>query len=210
MSDLNLMTATESAFFRKNGYLLLRSVFPEAEVASLLAEVTRMSSQAHAMGAVLPEEHYVSNENSYRLFRIMRFSQAFDPLIDHPGYFGKMVSLIGFHVQLMGADGLFSPDFLAAAGSAALGMYLSSPDFSTFGSAYSEQFLPAYEAKFGSKAISAFHAGSTGLIVAAWSWTGRGWTRSCAPSPSGCRGTGCWWAAPWSPSGWTPGARPRC
>jgi branched-chain amino acid transport system substrate-binding protein len=61
-------------------------------------------------------------------------------------------------VQLMGADGLFSPDFLAAAGSAALGMYLSSPDFSAFGSAYSEQFLPAYEAKFGSKAISAFHA----------------------------------------------------
>jgi branched-chain amino acid transport system substrate-binding protein len=61
-------------------------------------------------------------------------------------------------VKLMGADGLFSPDFLKAAGTAALGMYLSSPDFSTFGSDYAEQFVPAYEAKFGSKPISAFHA----------------------------------------------------
>jgi branched-chain amino acid transport system substrate-binding protein len=59
---------------------------------------------------------------------------------------------------LMGADGLFSPDFIAAAGSAAEGMYLSSPDFSAFGSAYQEQFLPAHEAKFGEKPISAFHA----------------------------------------------------
>jgi branched-chain amino acid transport system substrate-binding protein len=61
-------------------------------------------------------------------------------------------------VKLMGADGLFSPDFLKAAGSAALGMYLSSPDFSTFGSSYKDNFLPAYEAKFATKPISAFHA----------------------------------------------------
>lgn len=61
-------------------------------------------------------------------------------------------------VKLMGADGLFSPDFLKAAGSAALGMYLSSPDFSTFGSDYKDKFLPAYEAKFGTPPISAFHA----------------------------------------------------
>jgi len=59
---------------------------------------------------------------------------------------------------MMGADGLFSPDFLKAAGSAAEGMYLSSPDFSTFGSAYKDKFLPAHEAKYGEKPISAFHA----------------------------------------------------
>ncbi len=74
------------------------------------------------------------------------------------------------NVQLMGADGLFSTDFLNAAGSAAVGMYLSSPDFSAFGSDYSEKFLPAYEAKYGEKAISAFHAHSydaANLILAA-------------------------------------------
>lgn len=73
-------------------------------------------------------------------------------------------------VKLMGADGLFSPDFLKAAGTAALGMYLSSPDFSTFGSDYKDKFLPAYQAKFGSKPISAFHAhayDATNMILAA-------------------------------------------
>ncbi len=59
---------------------------------------------------------------------------------------------------LMGADGLFSPDFIRAAGSAAEGMYLSSPDFSSFGSAYQDKFLPAHLAKYGEKPISAFHA----------------------------------------------------
>jgi len=39
-------------------------------------------------------------------------------------------------VVLMGADGLFSPDFLKAAGEAARGMYLSSPDFSVLGPDY--------------------------------------------------------------------------
>lgn len=62
------------------------------------------------------------------------------------------------NVKKMGADGLFSPDFLAAAGEAGVGMFLSSPDFSTFGSAYKDVFLPAHEAAYGEKPVSAFHA----------------------------------------------------
>ncbi|MEO8083996.1 MAG: branched-chain amino acid ABC transporter substrate-binding protein [Ardenticatenales bacterium] len=58
----------------------------------------------------------------------------------------------------MGADGMFSPDFLKAAGDAAEGMYLSSPDFSVFGSDYKDKFLPAHEKAYGEKPISAFHA----------------------------------------------------
>ncbi|MBA3532777.1 MAG: branched-chain amino acid ABC transporter substrate-binding protein [Ardenticatenales bacterium] len=61
-------------------------------------------------------------------------------------------------VALMGADGLYSPDFINAASSAAEGMYLSSPDFSAFGTAYSDTFLPAHEAEYGEAPISAFHA----------------------------------------------------
>jgi branched-chain amino acid transport system substrate-binding protein len=60
-------------------------------------------------------------------------------------------------VILMGSDGLFSPDFLKAAGDAAEGMYLSSPDFSAFGSGY-QDFLTKHEAKFNEAPISAFHA----------------------------------------------------
>jgi len=104
MPQLNLITPAEEKTFRKNGFLLFRSVFSPSEVATLLAEVRRLSVEAYSIGAVLREEHYVSNENSYRLFRILRLSPAFDDLVDHPGYFGKMVSLIGSHIQLMGAE----------------------------------------------------------------------------------------------------------
>lgn len=73
------------------------------------------------------------------------------------------------NTRLMGADGIFSADFLAAAGSAAQGMYLSSPDFSAFGSGY-QAFLQKHEQKYGGAPLSAFHAhayDATNMIFAA-------------------------------------------
>ncbi|HLW60196.1 MAG TPA: branched-chain amino acid ABC transporter substrate-binding protein [bacterium] len=63
-------------------------------------------------------------------------------------------------VTLMGADGLDSPDFAKAAGDAAKGMYLSSPDLTpaALGPRYGTEFLPKYEKKYGQKPISGFHA----------------------------------------------------
>jgi branched-chain amino acid transport system substrate-binding protein len=60
-------------------------------------------------------------------------------------------------VQLAGADGVFTADFLRAAGDAALGMNHSSPDFSLFGEAY-PAFLEKYKAKEPAAPLSAFHA----------------------------------------------------
>lgn len=60
------------------------------------------------------------------------------------------------NVKLMGADGMFSPDFVKAAGAAAEGVYLSSPDFTAFGGDY-KGFLAKYKAKYGDP-ISIFHA----------------------------------------------------
>jgi len=62
-------------------------------------------------------------------------------------------------VTLMGADGLDSPDFAKAAGDAAKGMYLSSPDLTeeTLGPKYT-QFVAKYQKKYGQKPISGFHA----------------------------------------------------
>ena len=59
--------------------------------------------------------------------------------------------------KLSGADGIFSPDFLKAAGDAALGMYWSSPDFSAFGGGYAD-FLVKYKEKSGSAPLAPFHA----------------------------------------------------
>lgn len=102
MSQLNLITPAEETSFRENGFLLLKSVIPPSEVASLFAEVTRLVNESESIGAVLREAIY--HENSYRLLRALRMSPAFDYLIDYPGYFGKLVSLIGSHIQLMGTE----------------------------------------------------------------------------------------------------------
>ncbi|MCS6845314.1 MAG: branched-chain amino acid ABC transporter substrate-binding protein [Caldilineales bacterium] len=61
------------------------------------------------------------------------------------------------NVQLAGADGIFSPDFLKAAGDAAKGFLWSSPDFTAFGSGYAD-FLKKHEAKYGEKVLAPFHA----------------------------------------------------
>jgi branched-chain amino acid transport system substrate-binding protein len=58
---------------------------------------------------------------------------------------------------LMGADGIFSPDFYKAAGETAIGMYHSSPDFSAFGAGY-KTFLEKHHKKYGEKPIAPFHA----------------------------------------------------
>jgi branched-chain amino acid transport system substrate-binding protein len=60
-------------------------------------------------------------------------------------------------VNLMGADGIFSPDFYKAAGETAVGMYHSSPDFSAFAGGY-KSFLDKHQKKYGEKPLAPFHA----------------------------------------------------
>jgi len=59
-------------------------------------------------------------------------------------------------VTLMGADGLFSPDFAKAAGDAAVSMYQTSPDLTSLGPGYAN-FLQKHEKRYGEKPLSAFH-----------------------------------------------------
>jgi branched-chain amino acid transport system substrate-binding protein len=60
---------------------------------------------------------------------------------------------------LAGADGIQTPDFLSAAGSAAEGMYMSGPDLNFSGSFYESTFIPKYKEISGESApISVFHA----------------------------------------------------
>jgi branched-chain amino acid transport system substrate-binding protein len=58
---------------------------------------------------------------------------------------------------LMGADGMFSPDYYKAAGETAVGVFHSSPDFSAFGAGY-KTFLEKHQKKYGEKPIAPFHA----------------------------------------------------
>lgn len=69
---------------------------------------------------------------------------------------------------LMGSDGMFSPDFVKAAGAAAENMYLSSPDFTAFQAGYAD-FVAKYKARFA-VLLSIFHAhayDATNILFAA-------------------------------------------
>ncbi len=60
-------------------------------------------------------------------------------------------------VALMGSDGSYSPDFLAAAGNSALGMYHSSPDFSAMADTYGA-FLEKFKKKYSTAPEAPYHA----------------------------------------------------
>jgi branched-chain amino acid transport system substrate-binding protein len=68
----------------------------------------------------------------------------------------------GMEDTILGAaDGVFNPDFLAAAGDAAEGMFLSGPDLAFAGDFYEETFKPAYTEVSGQEEpLSVFHAHS--------------------------------------------------
>jgi branched-chain amino acid transport system substrate-binding protein len=61
---------------------------------------------------------------------------------------------------LIGSDGCLATDFLQTAGSAANGVFASSPDLSVFanGDFYKNEFIPAYKTEFGTAPTSVFHA----------------------------------------------------
>ncbi|RME46732.1 MAG: branched-chain amino acid ABC transporter substrate-binding protein, partial [Chloroflexi bacterium] len=58
---------------------------------------------------------------------------------------------------LAGSDGMISPDFIAAAGEAAEGMYISGPNLA-FENELGKAFLEKHRAKYGEEPLSAFHA----------------------------------------------------
>jgi branched-chain amino acid transport system substrate-binding protein len=58
---------------------------------------------------------------------------------------------------LSGADGMISPDFIAAAGDASEGMYISGPDLA-FDNPLGQAFMAKHMEKYGEDPLSAFHA----------------------------------------------------
>jgi branched-chain amino acid transport system substrate-binding protein len=72
-------------------------------------------------------------------------------------------------VKIAGSDGIFSPDFVEAAGPNVQGMYLSSPDFTLFPEGYAA-FIEKHKAKYNEATLSTFHAqayDATGILFAA-------------------------------------------
>ncbi|MGD2143616.1 MAG: branched-chain amino acid ABC transporter substrate-binding protein [Anaerolineae bacterium] len=61
------------------------------------------------------------------------------------------------NTTLAGADGMYSPDFVEAAGEAAEGMYISGPNLA-FDNPIYDHFLEVHQEKYGEAPLSVFHA----------------------------------------------------
>jgi len=61
------------------------------------------------------------------------------------------------NTTLAGADGMYSPDFVEAAGDAAEGMYISGPNLAFENPVY-DHFLEVHTAEYGEDPLSVFHA----------------------------------------------------
>jgi ectoine hydroxylase-related dioxygenase (phytanoyl-CoA dioxygenase family) len=97
-----MLSQEQRDFFDREGYLLIPGVFQPDEVERLLKESRRVLEVALKDQRITREEYY--HPDSFKVSNILRRSRLFDHLIDHPGYFGIMVSLIGHHIQLMGSE----------------------------------------------------------------------------------------------------------
>ena len=73
------------------------------------------------------------------------------------------------NTTLAGADGMYSPDFIEAAGEAAEGMYISGPNLA-FANPIYDHFLEVHQEKYGEAPLSVFHAhayDATNMLLAA-------------------------------------------
>jgi branched-chain amino acid transport system substrate-binding protein len=146
------------------------SAYAEALQQVFADEFTKLGGQIVAQEAVTKDQTDMSPA-------LTKIAAAKPELL----YFPVFVAAGGFIAQQaletpglenvirIGSDGMFTPDFVTAAGAGAEGMFLSSPNFSAFQAGYAD-FLTKHEAKYGEKPVSAFHAhayDATNMLFAA-------------------------------------------
>ena len=102
MSRLDAIRPEEARAFRTQGYLLLEQVLRPEEVERTLAAARATIEAATRSRGLVREAYY--HENSYKVGEVIRRSDAFDHLLDHPGFFGRITGLMGPYVQLMGSE----------------------------------------------------------------------------------------------------------
>ena len=112
-----------------------------------------------ALGGTITIQEAVSKDQTDMKPVLTRIAATKPDFIYYPifiaagGYITKQLKEVpGLeNVKHMSADGTFSADFVKAAGDAAIGHYISSPDFTAFTGDYAG-FVAKYQAKFGDQA----------------------------------------------------------
>ncbi len=149
--------------FKKMGYKKAAAIHDGSVYAQSLAQVfadtfTKLGGTVTSMEAVSPGD----TDMRPVLTKIasgapqMIYMPMFIPETAHCVRQAKEVAGLE-KVSLMSADGSFSPDFLAAAGNASVGMFHTSPDFSALDASY-KAFLEKFKKKYGTDPEAPFHA----------------------------------------------------
>jgi branched-chain amino acid transport system substrate-binding protein len=150
--------------FNELGIDTAATINDESPYAAGLAEAFRNNFEA-AGGSITAVEQINSADTDFAA--LLRSIAA-----DEPGalYFpdfnpacallAKQAADIMPDAALLGSDGCLATEFFDTAGSAAEGVYASSPDVTVFagGDFYKNEFLPAYRDQFGTEPTAVFHA----------------------------------------------------
>jgi branched-chain amino acid transport system substrate-binding protein len=159
----NVQGAAMADYAYEQGYRNAATVHDGSLYADKLQQV--FAARFQELGGTIVAQEAVGPEDTDMKPMLTRVAAQNPDLIYYPIFIpagGQITSqapeVTGLEdVQLTGADGMFSPQFLEAAGNAVLDFKWSSPDFAAFGSGYQE-FLEKHQAKYGEAPLAPFHA----------------------------------------------------
>jgi branched-chain amino acid transport system substrate-binding protein len=150
--------------YTKQGLTTAATINDESPYADGLAEAFRNNFEA-AGGTITSVEAINSGDTDFKPL-LTSIAQKNPEALYFPDFnpacalIAKQAAEIMPDTLLIGSDGCLATDFLETAGSAANGVFASSPDLSVFanGDFYKNEFIPAYKDQFGTAPTSVFHA----------------------------------------------------
>jgi branched-chain amino acid transport system substrate-binding protein len=118
------------------------------------------------LGGTITEQMVVNPDQEDMTAELSAIAEGTPSMLYSPVYSGQGINLINQartipgleNTYLMGSDAFWTEEIVNATGENIEGLFLTSADFTKNSPAYTESFLPAYEAKFGTQPISSFHA----------------------------------------------------
>ncbi|MGA4792228.1 phytanoyl-CoA dioxygenase family protein [Nocardia sp. AB354] len=104
----DLLTETEREQWNSQGYLHIRQALSSAEVIGLRSALTDVRSQ-FSSGKVSnwSDVFDAGNDRDLSIANSLKWCADLDPLVDHPGVFGKILGLMGPYLQLLGSEIFF-------------------------------------------------------------------------------------------------------
>ena len=96
------LTDVQQKEWQKEGFLIIKNVLSPAEIETLLTGVDSVIETYVQETPSLQGSRF--GKGAYTIIRAIEYTDALDPLTDHPHIFGTILSLIGPYLQIMGTQ----------------------------------------------------------------------------------------------------------